>query len=174
MKAVVQRVHRARVVVAGDLPGEVPGEVAAEIGAGMLVFVCVLRGDGPTEARALATRIAQFRFFADERGRMNLSSLDLGRPALVVSQFTLAAEGDRGRRPSFDRAAPPEVAEPLYEAFVAELRTLGLTVETGRFGAHMDVELVNDGPVTFVLESHPAASSSGGSPQGGDPSQVLA
>jgi D-tyrosyl-tRNA(Tyr) deacylase len=162
MKAVVQRVHRARVLVAPDSPGDAPNQVIAQIGPGMLVFVCVLRGDGPSEARMLATRIAQFRFFADERGRMNLSALDLGRPALVVSQFTLAAEGDRGRRPSFDRAAPPESAEPLYEAFVGELRALGLHVETGRFAAHMDVELANDGPVTFVLETDPSA----GSPRG--------
>jgi D-tyrosyl-tRNA(Tyr) deacylase len=149
MKAVIQRVSRARVLVAGEVTGE--------IGAGMLVFVCVLRGDGPAEARTLATRIAQFRFFADAEGKMNLSAIDRKLPALVVSQFTLAAEGDRGRRPSFDRAAPPEEAEMLYERFVSELRSLGLAVSTGRFAAHMDVELVNDGPVTFVLETAPSA-----------------
>jgi D-tyrosyl-tRNA(Tyr) deacylase len=162
MKAVIQRVSRARVIVAG--------EVVGEIGQGMLVFVCVLRGDGPDEARTLATRIAQFRFFADANGKMNLSALDLGLEALVVSQFTLAAEGDRGRRPSFDRAAPPDIAEPLYERFVGELRTLGMRVSTGRFAAQMEVDLVNDGPVTFVLQTGP----SGGSAQGGDRSQVLA
>jgi D-tyrosyl-tRNA(Tyr) deacylase len=155
MKAVIQRVRRARVIVAG--------EVVGEIAEGMLVLVCVLRGDGADEARTLATRIAQFRFFADENAKMNLSAIDLGRAVLVVSQFTLAATGDRGRRPSFDRAAPPEVAEPLVERFVAELRGLGLRVATGRFGAHMDVELTNDGPVTFVLET----STSGEGSQGG-------
>jgi D-tyrosyl-tRNA(Tyr) deacylase len=155
MKAVIQRVSRARVIVAG--------EVVGEIGPGMLVLVCVLRGDGVDEARTLATRIAHFRFFADEAGKMNLSALDLAREALVVSQFTLAATGDRGRRPSFDRAAPPEVAEPLVQCFVEELRSLGLRVATGRFAAHMDVESVNDGPVTFVLET----STKEGGPQGG-------
>ena len=155
MKAVIQRVSRARVIVAG--------EVVGEIGEGMLVLVCVLRGDGVDEARTLATRIAQFRCFADEAGKMNLSALDLRREVLVVSQFTLAATGDRGRRPSFDRAAPPEVAKPLVEGFVEELLKLGLKVATGRFAAHMDVELVNDGPVTFVLET----STKEGGPQGG-------
>lgn len=155
MKAVIQRVSRARVLVAG--------ETVSEIGAGMLVLVCVLRGDGAEEARSLATRIAQFRFFADEADKMNLSALDLWREVLVVSQFTLAATGDRGRRPSFDRAAPPDVAESLVERFVEALRELGLTVATGRFGARMEVELVNDGPVTFVLET----STKEGGPQGG-------
>jgi D-tyrosyl-tRNA(Tyr) deacylase len=119
----------------------------------MVVFVCVLRGDGPDEARALAKKIAEFRFFADAEGRMNVSALERGLAALVVSQFTLAAEGDRGRRPSFDKAAPPEVARELYEMFVREMEGLGLRVETGRFGARMEVEIVNDGPVTFVLET---------------------
>src|SRR4029078_8405084 len=107
MTAVIQRVARARVTVAAETVGE--------IGAGMLVLVCVLRGDGPEEARALALRIAQLRFFADEAGKMNLSALDLRRDVLVVSQFTLAATGDRGRRPSFDRGAAPEVAEALVD-----------------------------------------------------------
>jgi D-aminoacyl-tRNA deacylase len=185
MKAVVQRVSRARVLVRGAGAGtEVPGadvtgadvlggdvteadvtgagvtqtHVAGEIGAGMVVFVCVLRGDGPEQARALAAKIAHFRFFADAQGRMNVSALERGLAALVVSQFTLAAAGDRGRRPSFDRAAPPEVAVELYELFVSELRTLGLEVRTGHFAAHMEVELSNDGPVTFVLESAPSES----------------
>jgi D-aminoacyl-tRNA deacylase len=148
VKAVVQRVSRARV--------ESEGELLGEIGAGMLVLVCVVRGDGAREARALAERIATFRFFADEAGRMNLSAIDLGRPALVVSQFTLAADGKRGRRPSFDAAAPPDVAEPLYLAFVDELRARLGHVATGRFGASMAVESVNDGPVTFLLEELPA------------------
>ena len=144
MKAVVQRVGRASVRVEGALAGE--------IGAGMLVLLGVLKGDTLRECDELALKVAQFRFFADENGKMNLSALDLAREVLVVSQFTLAADGTSGRRPSFDRAAPPGEAEPLYERFVAELRALGLKVATGKFGAMMQVELVNDGPVTFVLD----------------------
>ena len=151
MKAVIQRVKRARVVVAEETVGA--------IGPGMLILVCVLRGDGEREVRALAEKIATFRFFADAQDRMNLSALDLKREALVVSQFTLAADGRRGRRPSFDRAASPDAAERLYERFVAELRGLGLTTATGRFGAKMEVELLNDGPVTFMLEEAPTAES---------------
>lgn len=147
MKCVVQRTSRARVVV--------DGEVVGEVGRGMLVLVCALKGDTEVEARALAAKVAQFRFFPDEADKMNLSALDLGLPSLVVSQFTLAADGRAGRRPSFDAAAPPERARELVEAFVAALRGLGLAVETGRFGARMEVELVNDGPVTFVLEEGP-------------------
>ena len=145
MKAVVQRVERASVRVEGALVGE--------IGAGMLVLLGVLKGDGAKECDELALKVAQFRFFQDEQGKMNLSALDLAREVLVVSQFTLAADGSSGRRPSFDRAAPPGEAEPLYESFVARLRGLGLKVATGTFGAMMQVELLNDGPVTFVLES---------------------
>jgi D-tyrosyl-tRNA(Tyr) deacylase len=144
VRAVVQRVARAAV--------RVDGETVGEIGAGMLVLLGVLEGDGEGEAARLAERVARFRFFPDAEGRMNLSALDLGLEALVVSQFTLAADGRRGRRPSFDRAAPPEEAEPLYEAFVRRLRELGLGCATGRFRAAMEVELVNDGPVTFVLD----------------------
>jgi D-tyrosyl-tRNA(Tyr) deacylase len=145
VKSVVQRVTRARVVV--------DGEVVGAIGPGMLVLLCVMRGDGEAEARALAEKIAHFRFFADEAGKMNRSALELGREVLVVSQFTLAADGHAGRRPSFDKAAPPDEARALCEVFVAGLRALGLGVHTGRFGAHMDVELANDGPVTFALET---------------------
>ena len=147
MKAVVQRVTRASVRVDGSIVGSV--------GPGMLVLLGVLRGDGEREARSLAERIAGFRFFRDEDDKMNRSALDCGAEALVVSQFTLAADGRKGRRPSFDRAAPPAEAEVLYERFVAELRAHGLVVATGRFGARMEVELVNDGPVTFVLEDAP-------------------
>ena len=149
MKAVVQRVTRAAV--------RVDGEVVGEIGAGMLVLLGVLAGDGEPEARRLAERIARFRFFSDDQGRMNLSALDLGREVLVVSQFTLAADGRRGRRPSFDRAAAPELAQPLYEGFVQHLRELGLRCATGRFAAAMEVELVGDGPVTFALDEEPPA-----------------
>ena len=147
MKAVVQRVSRARVTVSGEPVGE--------IGAGMLVLLGVMRGDGKAQAERLAEKVARFRFFTDEDDRMNLSALDLGRAVLVVSQFTLAADGRRGRRPSFDRAAEPAQAEPLYEHFTGHLRSLGLECATGRFGARMSVELENDGPVTFVLEEAP-------------------
>jgi len=147
MKAVVQRVASASV--------RVDGERVAAIGPGMLVLVGVMRGDGGKEASRLAERIARFRFFPDDAGRMNRSALDTRLPALVVSQFTLAADGRAGRQPSFDAAAPASLAEPLCEAFVGALRGVGLEVSTGRFGARMQVELVNDGPVTFCLEERP-------------------
>jgi D-tyrosyl-tRNA(Tyr) deacylase len=150
MKAVLQRVTRASV--------DVDGEREGEIGLGVLVLLGVMRGDDAATARRLAERVAAFRYFRDADDRMNLAAADVGAAALVVSQFTLAADGRKGRRPSFDRAAPPEVAEPLYETFVAALRAAGLVCATGRFGARMAVELVNDGPVTFVLdEPGPAA-----------------
>ena len=144
MKAVVQRVTRAEV--------RVEGRVVGGCGRGMLILLGVMKGDDADVALRLAERIAKFRFFPDDEGRMNLSAIDVGADALVVSQFTLAADGRKGRRPSFDAAAPPELAVPLYETFVESLRGLGLTAETGEFGAMMDVELVNDGPVTFHLE----------------------
>ena len=155
MKAVVQRVGRAEV--------RVDGESVGSIGRGALVLLGVLDGDDEGDADRLAARIARFRYFPDDAGRMNRSALDLAEEKisvelLVVSQFTLAADGRKGRRPSFDRAAPPDVARVLYERFCAALRGFGLVVETGRFGALMEVELVNDGPVTFVLEE-PAAGS---------------
>ena len=149
MKAVIQRVAQAKV--------DVDGETVGQIGEGMLILLGVLRGDTENEARRLAEKIGRFRFFQDEDGRMNLSALELGHAALVVSQFTLAADGRSGRRPSFDKAAPPAEAEVLYEQFVADLRSLGLPVETGRFGAMMSVGLENAGPVTFVLEEQPAS-----------------
>ena len=148
MKAVVQRVSRGEV--------RVDGEVVGRVGHGMVVLLGVLTGDGPEEARRLAAKLAGFRFFEDEGGRMNLAADQVGAGALVVSQFTLSADGRKGRRPSFDCAAAPEVAEPLYEAFCEHLRGAGLEVGTGRFGAAMEVELVGDGPVTFVLEEAPA------------------
>jgi D-tyrosyl-tRNA(Tyr) deacylase len=145
----VQRVTLARVRIAG--------EPVAAIGRGMLVLVGVMRGDREDEARRLADKIARFRFFADERDRMNRSAIECGFEALVVSQFTLAADGHAGRRPSFDAAAAPPIAEELYERFVAAMRQTGLAVATGRFGARMEVELVNDGPVTFALEERAPA-----------------
>lgn len=149
MKALVQRVARARVLV--------DGAVVGEIGPGLLAFVCALRGDGPREAQKLAERVARYRVFQDETGRMNVSALDRELPILVVSQFTLAADGRKGRRPSFDQAAPPDVGEALVEAFRQALEGLGIRTQSGRFGASMQVEIVNDGPATFSLEDLPEA-----------------
>jgi D-tyrosyl-tRNA(Tyr) deacylase len=152
---VVQRVSRAEVAVAGDPVGA--------IGAGLLVLVGVLRSDGPEDADRLADRTAALRVFADGRDRMNRSVADIGGALLVVSQFTLAADTRRGHRPSFEAAAPPERAEPLYDRFVARLRGRGLRVETGRFRAMMSVSLVGDGPVTVILdEPREAAPAPGG------------
>ena len=151
MRVVLQRTERAAV--------RVEGEVVGAIGGGVLVLLGVLQGDGPEDVDRLATKVAQFRIFSDAEGRMNRSMLDLLEAgeevgALVVRQFTLAADGRTGRRPSFDRAAAPEVAEPLYQRFCRALRDQGLPVETGVFGASMAIELVNVGPATFVLD-HP-------------------
>jgi D-tyrosyl-tRNA(Tyr) deacylase len=145
MRAVLQRVTRAAVTV--------DGETVGSIGPGLLVLLGVARGDGPEEARKLATKTAELRIFADEESRFNGSLLEAGRQALVVSQFTLLADMRKGRRPSFAAAAPPEEASVLVDAFVDALRGLGVSVETGRFGARMLVELENDGPVTLVLDT---------------------
>ena len=147
MRLVLQRVTRARVTVGSE-------EVGA-IGSGVLVLVGVQRGDGREQVDAAARKVAGLRLFEDDAGRINLAAADVGGAFLVVSQFTLAGSLQRGRRPSFDDAAPPEVAEPLVDAFVAALRAEGATVATGRFRSYMAVELVNDGPVTFVLELPP-------------------
>jgi D-tyrosyl-tRNA(Tyr) deacylase len=144
MRAVCQRVSEARVRVAG--------EVVGEIRAGLLVLLGVARDDGEAEAERLAGKIARLRIFADDEGRFDRSLLDVGGAALVVSQFTLIADTAKGNRPSFSRAAPPDEAEALYERFCGELRKLGVQVETGIFGAKMQIELVNDGPVTIVLD----------------------
>ena len=145
MRAVVQRVTRARVTI--------DGETSGEIAAGLLVYIGVAEGDGEDEARWLATKIARLRIFDNDAGQFDRSLLDSGGAALVVSQFTLLADTRRGRRPSFTGAARPEVAEPLVELVMAELRVLGVTVAGGRFGAHMLVESENDGPVTIPLDS---------------------
>jgi D-tyrosyl-tRNA(Tyr) deacylase len=142
MRAVVQRVQRAEVRVAGA--------VAGRIEAGLCVLLGVAAGDDEAAAERLAAKIARLRVF-EEEGRFQRSLLDTGGSALVVSQFTLIADTAKGNRPSFGDAAPPEEAEPLYEAFCATLRSLGVEVATGVFGARMEVELVNDGPVTIVL-----------------------
>ncbi len=136
----MQRVSRAR-----STPG-------GEIGAGVLVLLGVAQEDTAAEAERLAGKVARLRIFADDSGRFDRSLLDVGGAALVVSQFTLIADTAKGNRPSFAGAARPEVAEPLYEHFCATLRELGVHVETGVFGAKMQVELVNDGPVTIVLD----------------------
>ena len=147
MRAVVQRVRRARVLLAPD------DAVIGEIGPGFCVLVSVGPTDTEATAARLAGRVAGLRICADETGRMNLDLRQAGGALLVVSQFTLHADTSRGHRPSFIGAAPPELARRLYDHFTDTLRRLGLAVATGRFGAHMQVELVNDGPVTIVLSS---------------------
>ena len=145
MRAVIQRVTRASV--------SVEGRVAGEIGAGLLVLLGVGRSDNPESAAYLAEKIANLRIFSDQAGKMNLSLLDIGGSALVVSQFTLYGDTRGGRRPSYIHAAPPEEASRLYEELVRSIRDLGVPVETGVFQAHMQVELVNDGPVTILIDS---------------------
>ncbi|ADG75965.1 D-tyrosyl-tRNA(Tyr) deacylase [Cellulomonas flavigena DSM 20109] len=145
MRAVVQRVTRASVTVAGEVVGRIDRP-------GLLALVGVTPGDGPAQVEVVARKIAELRILRDER-----SAVDVGAPVLVVSQFTLYADVRKGRRPTWNAAAPGEVAEPLVDAVVAALRARGLEVATGRFGADMAVELVNDGPVTILVESAPPA-----------------
>jgi D-tyrosyl-tRNA(Tyr) deacylase len=144
MRLVIQRVSSAAV--------RVEGETVGEIGRGLLVLAGVERGDGIEKARTAAEKLAGLRVFEDEAGKMNLDTAAAGGAFLVVSQFTLAGSLARGRRPSFDNAAPPEEAAPLVDALVEDLRERGFRVETGRFRAYMEVSLVNDGPVTFVVD----------------------
>jgi D-tyrosyl-tRNA(Tyr) deacylase len=144
MRAVVQRVSRAEVRVDGTVRGRCAN--------GLLILAGVAHGDTEREANALAAKIARLRIFGDDAGRFNRSILDVGGSALVVSQFTLLADTARGNRPSFTGAAAPEVAEPLLVRLCDALRAAGVPVETGVFGARMEVELVNDGPVTIVVE----------------------
>ncbi|MCA3221572.1 MAG: D-tyrosyl-tRNA(Tyr) deacylase [Burkholderiales bacterium] len=148
MIALIQRVSRARVTV-GD-------EVVGEIGAGILALVCAERGDTDAQADRLLAKLLAYRVFGDEAGRMNRSLADVGGGLLIVSQFTLAADTGSGTRPSFSPAAEPAVGRALYERFVAQAHLRHADVATGRFGAMMQVELVNDGPVTFWLRSKPA------------------
>jgi len=145
VRAVVQRVSSARVLV-GD-------RVAGEIGRGLLVLVGVTHADGPADVAFLATKIAGLRVFEDDQGKMNLSVTDVAGAVLVVPQFTLYGDCRKGRRPSFDMAAPPARAQALYDELVARLRAQQVPVSTGVFQAHMQVELVNDGPVTLLLDS---------------------
>lgn len=151
MRAVVQRVSSASVSWTEDT-----GEAReSAIGAGLVVLLGVGPDDTVQTGERLARKIANLRIFEDERGRFDRTLLDLDGEALVVSQFTLFADARRGRRPSFIGAAPPALAEPLCDAFTASLRETGVVVGSGRFGAHMEVELVNDGPVTLVLSTEP-------------------
>lgn len=145
MRAVLQRVTRASVTV--------DGEIVGQIGRGFLILLGIGQGDGDREVKALVDKIVNLRVFPDDEGKMNRSLLDSGGASLVVSQFTLYADVRKGRRPSFINAAPPALAEPLVVRFMAALAAYGIHVEGGVFGAHMDVELLNDGPVTILLDS---------------------
>lgn len=144
MKIVAQRVLRSSVFVSG--------EVIGEIGRGLMLLFGAEKGDSDSAVNALAEKILHLRIFADDQGKMNRSCIDVKGEILVVSQFTLAGDCSRGRRPGFDNAAAPEEAERLYRNFVTKLAESKLNVQEGRFGADMQVELVNDGPVTFILE----------------------
>lgn len=145
MRGLIQRVSEARVSVSGAVLGE--------IGPGLLVLVCAMQGDGAAQAEKLAAKVAKLRIFEDDAGRMNRSVRDVGGAALVVSQFTLAADTRSGNRPGFSAAAAPELGERLYEQFAARLQAEGVPVATGRFGADMQVALVNDGPVTIWMDT---------------------
>ncbi len=145
MRAVIQRVSGARVVI--------DGTEYSRIGAGLLVLVGVEKEDGPEDAQMLARRIVELRIFEDGAGKMNRSVAEAGGQILAVSQFTLLGDCRKGRRPSFDPAAPPDLARTLYQRFVNEIDALGIPVSTGVFQAMMDVELTNQGPVTFILDS---------------------
>jgi D-aminoacyl-tRNA deacylase len=145
MKALVQRVSEASVTVGGAITGR--------IGRGLLVFLGVKNGDTEREAIQLAKKVVRLRIFGDDEGRMNLSLHEVGGGLLVISQFTLYGDTSRGNRPSYSDAARPEAAQPLYDTFVAACRELGVPVSTGVFQAHMDVRLINDGPVTLMCTS---------------------
>jgi len=145
MRIVLQRVSQSKV--------RVENKVVGEIADGLLLFVGITHDDTETDADFLVKKVSQLRIFADEDGKMNNSVQDIGGQILVVSQFTLYANCKKGNRPSFVDAARPEEAEKLYEYFVAKLRELGIDVETGVFGAHMEVEITNDGPVTLILDT---------------------
>lgn len=145
MRAVIQRVEQASVSVEGEIRGQ--------IGAGFLALIGVEEGDGDADFKYIADKVPNLRVFEDEQGKMNRSLLDVGGEVLAVSQFTLLGDARGGRRPSFITAARPETADPMYERLVADWRARGIRVETGVFGAHMKVALVNDGPVTILLDS---------------------
>ncbi len=145
MRALLQRVTHASVTVEGDVVGRT--------GPGLLILICAMQGDAEAQADQLAAKIAKLRIFVDDAGKMNRSVRDIGGSALVVSQFTLAADTSRGNRPGFSSAAAPDEGRRLYEYFAQRLAAEGVPVETGQFGADMKVELLNDGPVTIWMES---------------------
>jgi D-tyrosyl-tRNA(Tyr) deacylase len=145
MRALLQRVSQASVTVDGDTIGQ--------CGPGLLILVCAMQGDTDAEADRLAAKIAKLRIFTDDAGKMNRSVVDAGGSALVISQFTLAADTSRGNRPGFSTAAAPDEGRRLYEHFAARIAAHGIATETGRFGADMKVSLLNDGPVTIWMES---------------------
>jgi D-tyrosyl-tRNA(Tyr) deacylase len=144
VRALIQRVTDASV--------RVDGEVIGKIGKGLLVLICAMEGDDVAKSKALAAKISKLRIFTDDAGKMNLSLVDIGGSALIVSQFTLAADTSRGNRPGFSTAAKPEIGRQLYEGFVADMAALGITTATGSFGADMAVSLTNDGPVTIWMD----------------------
>jgi D-tyrosyl-tRNA(Tyr) deacylase len=150
MRAVIQRVSRAQV--------SIDGEIVGRIDRGLMVLLGITHSDAPADARWLAEKIVGLRIFNDADGKMNLGLIDIGGAVLVVSQFTLYGDAQKGRRPSFVAAARPEQAIPLYEEFINGIKALGVPVETGRFGAMMDVELINEGPVTLIIDAGAAAS----------------
>lgn len=143
MKLVLQRVSEASVSVESVITGA--------IGPGVVIFLCIEKGDSSAGVEHYATKVAELRIFPDDQGKMNRSLKDFGGEALLISQFTLAADSEKGRRPSFDRAERPDLAEKLYEYFGSQLRSHGIRVQTGIFQAYMKVQLVNDGPVTILL-----------------------
>jgi D-tyrosyl-tRNA(Tyr) deacylase len=145
MRAIVQRVSQAHVAVSGSIVGE--------IGLGLLIFVAVHRDDSDEKANRLASKILRLRIFPDESGKMNLSAFDIQASLLIVSQFTLYGNTAKGNRPSYDQAAAPEKALRLYKRFIDECVKSGLKIETGQFQAHMNVHLVNDGPVTLLCDT---------------------
>lgn len=145
MRAVLQRVSEAAVRVDGQRIGQ--------CGPGLMILICAMQGDTTAEAKKLAAKTARLRIFPDETGKMNRALRDINGSALVISQFTLAADCRRGNRPGFSAAAPPDIGETLYLAFAEALRGEGITVETGQFGANMQVSLINDGPVTIPLDT---------------------
>lgn len=145
MRALIQRVSEASVTVEGAVIGE--------IGPGLMILICAMQGDTEAQADKLAAKIAKLRIFRDDEGRMNRSVLDTGGAALVISQFTLAADTQRGNRPGFSTAAAPQDGERLYEYFAGRIAAQGIATATGRFGADMKVALINDGPVTIWMDS---------------------
>jgi D-tyrosyl-tRNA(Tyr) deacylase len=148
MRALIQRVTRASV--------EVEGETIGAVGQGVLILICAMQGDTTAQADKLAAKISKLRIFKDDEGRMNRSLLDIGGSALIVSQFTLAADTKRGNRPGFSTAAPPAEGEALYEYFTKAVGDLGIPTANGRFGADMAVSLINDGPVTIWMDTDDA------------------